>query len=77
MGFGKERPFSTKSLYNFITDGGATSRVAGYLWKCKIPLKMKIFSGKCSTTNYNILKVLKREAVKGVRSDVYVGSLNQ
>ena len=36
--------FTTKSLYRFITNRGVISRVAGYIWKCKIPLKIKFFS---------------------------------
>jgi len=35
--------FSTKSLYRFISDRGVASRVAGYVWKGKIPLKIKFF----------------------------------
>jgi hypothetical protein len=35
--------FSTKSLYRFLTDRGMPSRVAGLIWKCKIPLKIKFF----------------------------------
>jgi len=35
--------FSTKSLYRFLTDWGMPSRVAGLIWKCKIPLKIKFF----------------------------------
>ena len=34
--------YSTKSLYRFQTDRGMPSRVAGVIWKCKIPLKVKI-----------------------------------
>jgi hypothetical protein len=35
--------FTTKSLYSFLTDGGMPGRVAGYIWKCRIPLKIKFF----------------------------------
>jgi hypothetical protein len=35
--------FTTKSLYRFLTDGGVPGRVAGYIWKCRIPLKIKFF----------------------------------
>jgi hypothetical protein len=42
-GLEKKGFFSTKSLYRFITDGGAVSRIAGFLGKCRIPLKIKIF----------------------------------
>ena len=36
--------FSTISLYRFLTDWGMPSRVAGLIWKFKIPLKIKFFS---------------------------------
>lgn len=39
----KSRMFSTKSLYRFITNKGMASRVAVHIWKCRIPLKIKIF----------------------------------
>jgi hypothetical protein len=39
----KSRIFSTESLYRFITDRGAASKVAGLIWKCKIPLKIIFF----------------------------------
>ena len=35
--------FSAKSLYRFLTDGGMPSRVAGYIWKCRVPMKIKFF----------------------------------
>ena len=35
--------YTTKSLYRFLTDRGVTSKTAGYIWKCKIPLKVKVF----------------------------------
>ena len=34
----KSGHFTTKSLYRFLTDRGITSKVAGYIWKCKVPL---------------------------------------
>ena len=39
----KSRIFSTKSLYRFMTDRGAASKVAGLIWKCKVPLKINFF----------------------------------
>lgn len=39
----KSGHFTTKSLYRFLTDRGITSKVAGYIWKCKVPLKVKFF----------------------------------
>jgi len=35
--------FNTKSLYRFLSNGGFPNRMAGYIWKCKIPLKIKFF----------------------------------
>lgn len=35
--------FSTKSLYKFLTDGRTSSRVAGYIRKCRILLKINFF----------------------------------
>lgn len=39
----KSRKFTTKSLSRFLTDRGVTSKVVGYIWKCKDPLKIKFF----------------------------------
>lgn len=39
----KPRCFTIKSLYRFLTNRGMPSRVAGIIWKCKIPLKIKVF----------------------------------
>jgi hypothetical protein len=39
----KSRKFTTKSLYRFLTDRGVTSKVVGYIWKCKDPLKIQFF----------------------------------
>lgn len=35
--------FSTKSLYNCLTHGEVNDKINDLLWKCKIPLKVKIF----------------------------------
>lgn len=35
--------FTTKSLYRFLSNRGFPSRMAGIIWKCKIPLKIKFF----------------------------------
>lgn len=37
------KTFSTKSLYRFLTDSGVASKMAGYVWKAKLPLKIKFF----------------------------------
>jgi hypothetical protein len=37
------RQFSTNSLYKFMTNGGMKSKMASKIWKCEIPLKVRIF----------------------------------
>lgn len=37
------KSYLTRSLYRFLTDRGVASRIARYIWKAKIPLKIKIF----------------------------------
>lgn len=39
----KNKSFSTKSLYRFLSNGGVSSRIAGFIWKSKLPLKIKLF----------------------------------
>jgi hypothetical protein len=40
----KKGLFTTKSMYRFLTDRGVTGRVAGFIWRSKVPLKIKFFS---------------------------------
>jgi hypothetical protein len=42
LGLTPSKNFTTKSLYKLLTDGGVTSRLARKLWKCNIPLKIKV-----------------------------------
>jgi hypothetical protein len=37
------RIFTTGSLYRFMTNGGVNSRMASRIWKCKVPLKVRVF----------------------------------
>jgi hypothetical protein len=39
----KSSEFSTKSLYNCLTHGGVKDKLNDILWKCKVPLKVKVF----------------------------------
>jgi S-adenosylmethionine:diacylglycerol 3-amino-3-carboxypropyl transferase len=43
LGLTPSKNFTTKSLYKLLTDGGVSSRLARKLWKCNIPLKIKVF----------------------------------
>jgi hypothetical protein len=42
-GLTPSKMFTTGSLYNFLTNGGMESKMAKMIWKCKIPLKIRIF----------------------------------
>jgi hypothetical protein len=42
-GLTKNGRFSIKSLYNFLTSGGVTCRMARKIWICRLPLKIRIF----------------------------------
>jgi hypothetical protein len=37
------KQFSTRSLYNFLTNGGIPHKMAKRIWKCKVSLKIRIF----------------------------------
>jgi len=39
----KSRNFSTKSLYTCLTHGGVKDKLTDMIWKCRIPLKVKVF----------------------------------
>ena len=51
--FEKNKQFSTRSLYRFLTNRGMTSRVAGIIWKCKLQVAHSLLkrgwkgSGNC------------------------------
>lgn len=57
--------YSTKSLYRFITDGGMVSRIAGYIWKCKIPLKIKFFLWQTFNNKLQVAQSLSKRGWKG------------
>jgi hypothetical protein len=39
----KSNQYTTKSLYHFLTHGGVRDQLCIMIWKCKIPLKIKVF----------------------------------
>jgi hypothetical protein len=57
--------FSTKSLYRFLTDRGMPSRVAGLIWKCKIPLKIKFFLWQVFHNKLQVAGNLVKRGCKG------------
>jgi hypothetical protein len=42
-GLSELKVFTTNSLYKFLTTGGIRSSLACKIWKCKVPLKIKVF----------------------------------
>jgi len=57
--------FTTKSLYRFLTNRGVISRVAGFIWKCKFPLKIKFFLWQAFNNKLQVAKSLAKRAWKG------------
>jgi hypothetical protein len=75
-GLEKKGHFSTKSLYRFISNDGVTSRIAGHLWKCKIPLKIKFFVWQVFNNKLQCAQRLSKRGWKVMRSAACVGLLN-
>jgi hypothetical protein len=42
-GLSPSKKFTTRSLYNFLTNGGISYKMAKRIWKCRVPLKIRIF----------------------------------
>jgi hypothetical protein len=42
-GLTASKVFTTGSLYRFMTTGGMDSKMTSRIWKCKIPLKIRVF----------------------------------
>lgn len=61
----KNKPFSTKSLYRFLTNRGAISRSMNFVWKTKIPLKVKFFLWQMSNDRLQAASCLKEKGWKG------------
>jgi hypothetical protein len=43
----KSRAYTTNSLYRFIIDEGIRKSIYETIWKCKVPLRIKVFCGNC------------------------------
>lgn len=57
--------FTTKSLYSFLTNGGFANKLAGHLWKCKIPLKIKFFMWQVFNNKLQCAHSLTKRGWKG------------
>jgi hypothetical protein len=56
---------TTSSLYKFLTSGGVSCRMAKKVWKCKIPLKIKVFVWKVLQDRVQTAQQLKNRMWKG------------
>lgn len=61
----KSQTFTTKSLYRFIIDRGAASKVAGCNWKNKMPLKIKFFLWQAFNNKLQVAQALTKRGWKG------------
>jgi hypothetical protein len=59
--------FSTKSLYRFLTDCGVASKMAVYIWKAKLPLKIKVFLWQIFNNKLQVAQILIKRGWKGSR----------
>jgi hypothetical protein len=71
----KKLAYTTKSLYRFLTDRGVTSRVAGYIWRSKIPLKIKVFLWQMFNNKLQTAQCLVRKGWKGSTNCCLCGCL--
>ena len=67
--------FSTKSLYKFITNRGVVSRVAGIIWKCRMPLKIKFFLWQVFNNKLQVAQSLLKRGWKGDGHCCFCGEL--
>jgi hypothetical protein len=42
-GLTTSKTFTTSSMYKFLTSGGVSCKMPDKIWKCKVPLKIRIF----------------------------------
>jgi len=61
----KKKQFTTKSLYRFLTDRGDSSRVAGFIWKSRVPLKIKFFLWQLLNNKLQVAVNLVKRGWKG------------
>lgn len=65
-GLEKTGIFTTKSLYRFITHGGGViSKIDNSIWRCKLPLKIRVFLWQIYHGRLQASAVLKKRGWKG------------
>jgi len=61
----KNKVYSTKSLYRFLSGSGVTSRVIGFIWKSRLPLKIKFFLWQIFNNKLQVAKSLVKRGWHG------------
>lgn len=61
----KSKSFTSKSLYRFLFGSGVSSRVAGFVWKSKLPLKIKFFLWQIFNNKLPVTKSLTKRGWLG------------
>lgn len=61
----KKKHFTTKSLYRFLTNRGFGNRVAGFVWRSKVPLKIKVFLWQILNNKLQVANNLVKRGWKG------------
>ena len=61
----KSTGYITKSLYNCLTHGGVRDKVHDILWKCKIPIKVKVFLWQAIHNKLQTVVALVRRKWRG------------
>jgi len=65
MALEKSTGYTTKSLYNCLTHGGVRDKVHDILWKCKIPIKVKVFLWQAIHNKLQTVVALVRRKWRG------------
>lgn len=72
-----DRAYTTNSLYRFITGEGIRKSIYETIWKCKVPLRIKVFCGNCIIWKSRQILCLRKGAGKGVTSAPCVRVMNR
>jgi hypothetical protein len=64
-GLSSSKVYTTSYLYRFLTSGGVSPKVAKKLWKCRVPLKIRIFVWQALQDRFQTGQQLKARKWRG------------
>jgi hypothetical protein len=64
-GLSSSKTFTSQSLYKFLTHGCVSNRFAMKIWKCRVPLKIRIFLWQLLHDRIQTAQQLKARQWKG------------